>query len=94
MRGYFVRKGTAGWLITNNGEPAEFTTTKDQTFFQEQLVVDPVAFLTKNPDEIPAKYRKYNLAAKSFIHGFELTGNKELDTKYILLVKGDDIIIG
>lgn len=38
--------------------------------------------------------RKAIKAALQFTFGFELPGNKELDTRYLLLIEGKDIISG
>jgi hypothetical protein len=94
MRGYLIPKGTPGWLVINNGEPNPFTTTKEQMFFEEHLKVDPLAYFNGKEEEVPAKYRKFKEAALKFIHGFEMPGNKELDTRYLLLIEGKDIIVG
>ena len=94
MIGYLIPKGTPSWLVINNGEPREFVTTKEQMFFEQHLKVDPVAYFNGREDAIPAKYKRFEEAAKQFIHGFELPGNKELDTKYLLLVAGKNIIVG
>ena len=91
---YLIPKGTVGWLVVNNGEPMPFATTKDQQFEASHLKVDPMAYFNGTSDSIPAKYKRFEDAAKKFIHGFELPGNKELDTRYLLLVEGKDIISG
>jgi len=92
MRGYLVPKGIHARLIVNGGQPQPFVTTKEQMFFEQHLKVDPIWVM--NGREVEPKYQRYNEEALRMVHGFELSGNKHIDSKYLLLVEGKDIIIG